>query len=180
MRIAADKEKTEEWVIPIGKTVSAGDAVFFRIQKLGKARIFLKKGEIFVIAGVITVFRTKLDSDLEIGHGGIGFAGQAVKSSERVMNMVRFWGCLARLEETLAGVVPAPDVHHGDAALIMLFRRARVLFVAGFHALLGDLQVHARTIRQLFARPFQNFFQLLLGAGKFLLMKKGEGFVVQF
>jgi len=95
------------------------------------------------------------------------------------MDMICFWSCLARLKETFAGVVPAADVHHGDATLIMIFCGARVLLVAGLHALLSDLQVHARAIRQFFTRSFQNLFKFLFGAGKFLLMKEREGFVIK-
>src|SRR5260370_39248031 len=96
------------------------------------------------------------------------------------MNVVGFGGGFAGLVETFSGVVPAADVHHGDAALIMLFGGARILFVRGLHALLGDFQMHARAIGELFAWPFQNFFEFLLGLGKFLLVKKRESFIVSF
>jgi len=61
-------------VIPVRETKSAGDPVFLRIQKLSETGIFLEESEVFVIARVIAVFRTQLNGDLEIGHGGIGFA----------------------------------------------------------------------------------------------------------
>ena len=62
----------------------------------------------------------------------------------------------------------------------MLLGSAGILFLRRLHALLGNLQVHASAIRQLFARAFQNLFQLLLGFGEFLLMKERESFVVDF
>ncbi|OLD80186.1 MAG: hypothetical protein AUF67_13195 [Acidobacteria bacterium 13_1_20CM_58_21] len=40
--------------------------------------------------------------------------------------------------------------------------------------------MHARAIREFFARALQDFFEFLLGAGEFLLMKEGQGFVVDF
>jgi hypothetical protein len=50
--------------------------------------------------------------------------------------------------------------------------------VGRLHALLGDFQVHARAIGEFLAGAFENFFKFLLGAGEFLLMKEGQGFVV--
>jgi hypothetical protein len=158
---------------------SAGGAVFLRVQELGEAWIFLKEGEVFIIARVIAVLRAERDRNFEIGHGGISFTREAIERGESVMDMVGFRRCLARFEEAFASVVPAADVHHGDAALIMIFSGARVLLVAGFHTLFGDLQVHASTIGKLSAGTFKNFLELLLGAGKFLLMKQGESFIIK-
>src|SRR5437870_10914494 len=78
---------------------------------------------------------------------------------------------IGRFVEALPRFVPAPDVHHGHAALVMVFRAARIVFLRGLHALLGNFQMHARAVRQFLARTFQHFFQSLLGAGEFLLMK---------
>jgi hypothetical protein len=69
---------------------------------------------------VVAIFRAELNGNLEIGHGGIGFPGEAIKRSQGVMNMVRFRGSFAGFQETFARVVPPADVHHADAALIML------------------------------------------------------------
>ena len=60
----------------------------------------------------------------------------------------------------------------------MLVGGAGILLRARLHALLGDAQVHARAVGELFARPFENFFQLLLGLGKFLLVEERQRFVV--
>jgi hypothetical protein len=54
------------------------------------------------------------------------------------------------------------------------------LLLRRLHALLGDFQVHARTIGEFLAGAFENFFQLLLGASEFLLMKQSQGFIVDF
>jgi hypothetical protein len=40
--------------------------------------------------------------------------------------------------------------------------------------------VHASAIGEFLAGAFENFFKFLLGAGKFLLMKEGQGFIVEF
>ncbi len=53
---------------------SAGGAVFFGIEQFRETRVFLKKGEIFVIPCVIAIFRPELDGNFQIFHSGIGFA----------------------------------------------------------------------------------------------------------
>jgi hypothetical protein len=40
--------------------------------------------------------------------------------------------------------------------------------------------VHARAIREFLAGAFENFFEFLLSAGEFLLMKEGQSFIVDF
>ncbi len=159
---------------------SAGGAVFFGIEQFGETRVFLKKGEIFVISCVIAIFRPKLDGNFQIFHGGIGFAGEAIKSRERIMNVVGFGGGFASFIQTFPRVVPAANIHHGHAALIMLVGGARILFSNGLHTLLSNFDVHTRTIRKLFAGAFQNLFEFLLGAREFLLVKEGESLVVEF
>jgi hypothetical protein len=52
--------------------------------------------------------------------------------------------------------------------------------VRRLHALLGDFQVHARAIGEFLAGAFENFFKFLLGASELLLMKEGQGFIVDF
>jgi hypothetical protein len=159
---------------------STGRPVFFGVKQLGEARVFLKKCKVFVIARVIAIFGAQLDGHLEILQSGIGFTSEAIERGQRVMNVVGFGSGLARFVEAFAGVVPAADVHHGHTALIVLVGGARILLGNRFHALLGDFDVHARAVGKLFAGTFQNPFQLLLGAREFLLVKEGEGFVVEF
>ncbi|MCU1241673.1 MAG: hypothetical protein JWO71_2399 [Candidatus Acidoferrum typicum] len=159
---------------------SAGGTVFFGIEQFREARVFLKKGEILVVAGVIAIFRPELDGNFQIFHGGIGFAGEAIESRKRVMNVVGFGSGLARFIKTFPGVVPATNIHHGHAALVMLVRGAGILFSNGLHALLGNFDVHTRTVREFFAGPLENLFELLLSAGEFLLVKEGKGLVVEF
>ena len=158
----------------------AGGAVFLRIEQLGEARVFLEESKIFVVARVIAIFRAQLDGDLQIGQGGIGFASEAIQRRERVVNMVGLGRGFAGFVETFAGIVPAADVHHGHAALIVFIGGVGILLLRGLHALLGDFHVHARAIGKFFAGTFQNFFKFLLGAGKFLLMKEGQSFIVDF
>src|SRR6266849_923461 len=154
-------------------TALADGAIFLRIEQLGEARVFLEERKILVVARVIAVFRAQLDGDLQIGQGGIGFAGEAIERGQRVVNMVGLGGGFAGFIETFASVVPAADVHHGDATLIMLVRGAGILLVRRLHALLGDFQMHARAISEFLAGAFENFFKFLLGASEFLLMKEG-------
>src|SRR5439155_5442496 len=42
----------------------AGEAVFFRIEQLGEARVFLEERKIFVVARVIAIFRAQLNRHL--------------------------------------------------------------------------------------------------------------------
>ncbi len=51
--------------------------------------------------------------------------------------------------------------------------------MARLHALLGNFQVHASAIGQLFAGAFENFFEFALGFGEFLLMEERKCFVVE-
>ncbi len=158
---------------------SAGGAVFFGIEQFRKTRVFLKKGEIFIISRVITIFRAELDSNFQIFHRGIGFAGKAIESRESVMDVVGFGSGLACLVKTFPGVIPAANIHHSHTALVMFIRGARILLGDGLHTLLSNFDVHTRTIRELFAGALKNFFEFLLGAREFLLMKEGECFVVE-
>jgi len=48
------------------------------------------------------------------------------------------------------------------------------LFGLRLHALLGNFDVHARAIREFFARTFQDFFQFLFRLGVFLLVKQAS------
>ena len=157
-----------------------GGAVFFRVEKFGEARIFLEEGKILVVAGVVAILGAQLNGDFKIGHGRIGFAGEAIERGEGVVNMVGFGRRFAGLDEAFAGVVPTADVHHGHAALVMFLCGARIQFGRGPHALLGDLDVHAGAVGELFAGAFQNFFEFLLGASKFLLMEERQSFIVDF
>src|SRR5881296_2728228 len=146
--------------------------VLFRIEQFGKARVFLEESKVLIIARVIAVFRAELDGDLEIGQSGIGFAGETIERGQSVMHMVGLGRGFAGFVETFARVVPAANVHHGDTPLVVFFGGARILLVRRPHALLGDLDVHARAVGKFFAGTFQNFFELLLGPGEFLLMKQ--------
>jgi hypothetical protein len=40
--------------------------------------------------------------------------------------------------------------------------------------------MHARAVGEFLAGALEDFFKLLLGAGEFLLMKEGQGFIVDF
>jgi hypothetical protein len=162
-----------------GDAISVGGAFLFRIEHFGEARIFLKEGEVLIVASVVAIFGTEIDRDLEIFHGGVGFAGEAVESRERVVNVVGFRRCLARFVEAFTRVVPTTNVHHGDAALVVLIGSLGVRLVARLHALLGDFQMHASAVCELFAGAFENFFEFAFRFGELLLMEKGQGFVVK-
>jgi hypothetical protein len=159
---------------------SAGIAFLFRIEELGEARIFLKEVEILVVARVIAVGRSEVDSNLEIGECGIGFAGEAIERGERVMNMVSFGSKLAGLFETLARLIPAAEIHHGHTALVVVFGGLGILIVSWLHALFGDAQVGTRAIGQFPAGASDDLLEFQFGALKFLLVEKGHGLFVDF
>ncbi len=134
-----------------------GRTVFFGIEHLGEARVFLEEREIFVVPRVISIFGAELDSDLQIFHRGVGFTRKAVESGESVVNVVGFGCRFSCLVEAFAGVIPTADIHHSDATLIVFFGGLGILLVAWLHALLGNLEVHASAVGKLFARAFENF-----------------------
>src|SRR5579872_4700348 len=79
----------------------------------------------------------------------------------------------------VARLVPAAQIHHSDARLIMFldrFQRRRSLFG---HALLGDAKVHLSTVGELLARPGDRFFQQFLCLGVLLLMKMLNRLLIQ-
>src|SRR5215831_17026619 len=104
------------------------ESLFLGIEQLGEARIFLKEREVFIVARVVAVFRAQLNGDLKVFQRGVGFAGEAIERRQRVVNMVGFGRGLARFVKALARVVPAADIHHGHAALIMIFGALGILF----------------------------------------------------
>lgn len=158
---------------------SAGRAVLLRIEQLSEARILLQEGEVFIVARVIAVGGAQLDGQLQIGERGIGLAGEAIESGKRIDNMIGFGRLLAGFLQAFAGFVPAAEIHHGDAALVVLLGGAGRLLLGRLHALLGNLDVHARAVRKLLAGTFENLFKFLLGALKFLLVKEGKRFVIE-
>ena len=158
---------------------SAGGAVFFRVEQFGEARIFLQEREIFIVARVIAVRGAEFDCDLQIRKRGIGLAGEAIERGERVDNVIRFRRGFAGAVKTFARFIPTAKIHHGHAALIVIFGGFGTLLLRRLHALFGDPDMHACAIGEFLAGAFQNFFQLLLGFGKLLLVEEGEGFVVR-
>jgi hypothetical protein len=168
---------TPTWECP---RESTGGAVFLGVQEFGKAGIFLKEGEVLVVARMIAILRAKLDGDLEILERGVGFSGETIESGQGVVNVVGFGRGFASFIEAFACIIPAPDVHHGHAALIVLVGSAGILLVRGLHALVGNLEVHAGAVGELFTWTFQNLLELLFGASELLLMEKGQGFIVEF
>jgi len=95
------------------------------------------------------------------------------------MDVVGFGRGFARFVEAFARVVPAANVHHGDTALVVLVGGLGILLVARLHTLLGDFQVHASAVGELFAGAFENFFEFALGLGEFLLVEERKCFVVE-
>ena len=108
-------------IAPAMKLVAA---VFFRIEEFGEARIFLEEGKIFVVARVVAIGAAKFDGDFQIGERGVGFASETIERGECVNNVIGFGRELAGFVETFACVVPAAEIHHGHAALVMLVESA--------------------------------------------------------
>jgi hypothetical protein len=124
--------------MPGSQTRLAGVAFLFRIEEFGKARVFLKEVEVFVVARVKTVGGAKINGNFEIGERGIGFAGKAIEGGERVVDMVSLGGELAGFFEAFAGFIPTAEIHHGDATLVVIFGGLGILFRTRLHTLFGD------------------------------------------
>src|SRR5882724_2627522 len=107
----------------------AGEAIFLWIEQFGEAWVFLEEREIFIVARMIAIFRTQLNRHLQIGQRGISFAGEAIEGGQRVVNVVGLGRGFAGFVQALSRIVPAADVHHRDATLIMFFGGARILLV---------------------------------------------------
>jgi len=56
----------------------AWDSLFFRVEKFGEARIFLEEGKVLVVARMVAIGAVEADGDFQVGHGGIGFTGEAI------------------------------------------------------------------------------------------------------
>src|SRR5258708_10398082 len=173
-KILGDRQQHKYIVIRYNLIAS----VLFRLEQFGEAGIFLEESKILVVARVVTVGSAQFDGDFQIGQRGIGFTGEAIERSQSVHNVISFGCQLASFVQTFAGVIPAPEVHHGYAALIMLFKGARILFLRRLHALFRDFDVHTGAVGEFLAGAFDHFFQFLFRTFKFLLMEKTEHLVL--
>src|ERR1700733_650542 len=80
----------------------------------------------------------------------------------------------------IAGFVPTPEIHHGDALLIMFFRRSNSRGRLLSHSLLGDAQMHEGAIGQFFTRAGDALFQEFLSLGKLLLLEVLHSLLIKF
>src|SRR5437660_428264 len=104
---------------------SGSRTVPIRVEQFRESGVFLKEGEVLIIAGVIPILGTKLDGQLQVFHSRFGFSRKAIKSRHSVDDVIGLRGQLSRAEQMLPGLVPASHVHHGDTLLVMLFGRMR-------------------------------------------------------
>jgi len=88
-------------------------------------------------------------------------------SAARRNEYVRFGGALRAFKKNFARVVPAADVHHADAALVMLLGGSGILFRGRPSCAARRSQVHAGAIGELFAGAFQDFFSSCLDLANF-------------
>ena len=86
---------------------SASRAVPIRVKEFGKSGIFLQEREVFIVAGVIAIFRTKLDGQFQIFHGRFGFSGQAIERGHGVDDVIRFGRQLAGAQQDARGPHPS-------------------------------------------------------------------------
>jgi len=70
--------------------------LFLRVEEFGEARILLKEREVLVIARVVAIGAIEADGDFQVGHGRVGFAGEAVEGGKRIDDVVGFGGELSR------------------------------------------------------------------------------------
>src|SRR5579862_3959686 len=76
------------WSEVVAQQVLGAGSFALRVEQFSKAGIFLQKREIFVVAGVVAVFRTQLNCDFQIFHRGLGFSRQAIQGRHRVENVI--------------------------------------------------------------------------------------------
>jgi hypothetical protein len=127
---------------------------------------------------VITIRRAEIDGDFEIGHGGIGFAGEAIERGESVVDMIGLGRELAGFFKAFASFIPAAKIHHGHAALIMFVGRLWILIVGRLHTLFGDAQMGAGAVGEFFTGADENLLEFLFGTLEFLLVEEGHGLFV--
>ena len=127
---------------------------------------------------MVTISGAEGDGDFEIGHGGIGFACEAIESGESVVDVIGLRCEFAGSFEAFASFIPAAKIHHGHAALIMFFGRLGILIVGRLHALFGNAQMGASAVGKFFAGADENLLEFLLGPLKFLLVEEGHGLFV--
>ena len=96
------------------------------------------------------------------------------------MDMIGFRSKLASFLKTLSSFIPAAQIHHGHAALIMILGSFGILIGKRLHALLGDAEMRARTIGKFFTGTGNDPFELLFGTLKFLLVEERHGFFIEF
>src|ERR1700719_5203635 len=74
------------WSELAAQPVSSAGGFALGVKQFGKSGIFLQKREIFVVTGVVAVFRTQLNRDFQILHRRFGFPRQAIERRHRVEN----------------------------------------------------------------------------------------------
>ena len=117
---------------------------------------------------------------LQILHGGIGFAGQAIERSHGVNDVVGFGSGLARAIQMFPRLVPAAQIHQGHALRIVVFRRFRC--GAGRREILCSQMRRwtlARSLSSLLG-PSSTRSSSLLGAMEFLLLKVLQRLLIEF
>jgi hypothetical protein len=157
---------------------SAGRTVAFRIEQFGETRVFLQKGEVLIVASVITIFGTQLDGYFQILHGGFGFAGKAIECGHGVHNMVGLGRGLAGAIEMFASFVPATEVHERDALGVVVFGGLRSGDRGAGDALIANADMHFGAVVEFLGGTMQDLFEGLLGARELLLLEKLESFLV--
>ena len=85
---------------------------------------------------------------------------------------------MRRAQQMFARFVPAPQIHHGHARLIMFFRRAHGRSGLLGHALFDNAQMNPRAVRQFLARAGFDLFEQFFCLHKFLLVEMLDGLLV--
>lgn len=146
-------------------------ALSFGVEKFGKAWVFLKESEILIVARTIAILRAQLNGDLQILHRRFRLACQAIQRGHGINNVIRFGSSFTRTVQMLARIVPAPQIHHGNALVVMVFSGFGARLDRPGNALAADPKVNSRAVRKFFARTLNHAFEQFLGAMKFLLLK---------
>ena len=150
------------------------------VKQFCETGIFRQERKIFIVARVVAVFRTQLNCCFQIFHRGLGLSGEAIESSHGVEHKIGLGSQFARAQQMIARFIPAPQIHHRNARLIMFLRRAKRRRRLLDHALFGDANMNLRAIGKFFAWPGNNLFKQFFRFREFLLMEMLHGLFVEF
>ncbi|MFZ0967818.1 MAG: hypothetical protein WAN13_06055 [Candidatus Acidiferrales bacterium] len=150
-----------------------------RIEKLGKTRIFLKEGEVFVVPRVVAILGAQLNREFQAFHRTLCFAREAIQRGHGIDDVVGLRRGLQRTVKMHARFIPAAEIHQGNALRVVVFGRLWRGLWDLRKSYFDAAKVNARPVAKFLVRPFNNLVEDLLGALELLLLDLPKGFFVE-